>query len=407
MQVTTDPAAVGFDPVRLARIDKHFAGYVDDGRLPGWQLAVTRHDQVAHVASYGWRDRELGLPVEDDTVWRIASMTKPIASVAAMTLWEEGVFELQDPVSRWIPSFADARVFDKGTAQSFQTIPATEPVRIWHLLAHASGLSVGFMHTHVVDELYRLAGYDGVLPEGATLASCVDDFARLPLLFQPGTRWGYGVSVDVIGRLIEIWTGQPLDVALRARVLDPLGMVDTVWYADDSRSDRLAAPYMPDPATGMAVKMEAYAAVALQPPQVMFAGGGLLGTLADYVRFTRMLARGGELDGARILSPRTLKLMARNHLPGDLGALSTGGFAETTFDGVGFGLGFAVLLDNVPIRNSASPGEFYWGGAFSTAFWVDPVEQVTAVFMTQLLPSSTYPIRSQLRQLVYSALVDG
>ena len=402
---TSDPARLGFDPARLARLDKHFAGYVDDGRLAGWQLAVTRHDELAHSSSYGWRDREGGLPVEPDTLWRIASMTKPIASVVAMSLWEEGRFELTDPISKWIPSFADARVYQKGSEAAVFTVPAVEPIRVWHLLSHSSGLSAGFIRTHVVDALYRQAGYEWGSPESASLESVVDDWARLPLLFQPGSAWGYGVSTDVLGRLIEIWTGQPLDVAVANRVLEPLGMVDTVWYADPSRAGRLAALYTPDPATRLAVPAPAFGARALTPPALFSGGGGLLSTVADYLRFTRMLAGRGQLEGTRILGPRTLDLMTRNHLSADLGTLSTGGFAETTFEGVGFGLGFATVMDAVALRNGASAGEFYWGGACSTAFWVDPSEDLTVVFMTQLLPSSTHPIRSQLRQLVYSSLV--
>lgn len=405
MQPTADPSELGFSAERLTRLDKHFAGYVDDGRLAGWQFALTRGDQLAHVSSYGWRDREAGLPVEADTVWRIASMTKPITSVTAMSLWEEGVFELNDPVSKWLPAFESIRVYDKGSAGAVFTVPALEPVRVWHLLSHTSGMTAGFLNTSVVDALYRQAGYEWGAPPGATLESCVDDWAALPLLFQPGTAWGYGVSTDVLGRLIEIWTGQGLDEAFASRVLRPLSMTDTVWYADESRVDRLAALYVPDPMTGLAVRHDAAGVGALTPPKLLSGGGGLLSTTSDYVRFTRMLARGGELDGARILSPRTLKLMVANHLSGDLGALSTGGFAETSFDGVGFGLGFATVLDPVKLRNSSSVGEYYWGGAASTAFWVDPVQDLTAVFMTQLLPSSTHPIRAQLRQLVYSALL--
>ncbi|MHB1447268.1 MAG: serine hydrolase domain-containing protein [Acidimicrobiales bacterium] len=404
MQPTVDPAKVGFDRHRLERLDRHFAAYVDDGRLAGWQLAVTRQDELAHVASYGWQDRESGVPVAPDTLWRIASMTKPITSVAAMTLWEAGVFELTDPVSRWIPSFDAVRVYDKGSTSAYFTVPAIEPVRVWHLMSHTSGLTAGFLRTSVVDALYRDAGYELGTPPGVTLEACVEDWARLPLLFQPGSAWGYGVSTDVLGRLIEIWTGQPLDVAIAERVTGPLGMSDSVWYADASRAERLAALYLPDPASGQAVRLDAVGQKAREEPAAFSGGGGMLSTLGDYVRFTRMLARGGELDGCRILSPRTLKLMTTNHLGADLAAVSTGGFAETALDGVGFGLGFATLLDPVKQRNSSSVGEFYWGGAASTAFWVDPAEEITAVFMTQLLPSSTHPIRPQLRQLVYSAL---
>lgn len=278
-------------------------------------------------------------------------------------------------------------------------------MRVWHLLSHTSGLTAGFLYTSVVDALYRKAGYEWGAPVGSTLESCVNDWASLPLLFQPGSAWGYGVSTDVLGRLIEIWTGESLDEAFASRVLGPLGMTDTAFYADASRVDRLAALDVRHPETGRAVRQDMTPPGPPKPPTILSGGGGLVSTTSDYVRFTRMLARGGELDGVRVLSPRTLALMTSNHLDGELGSLSTGGFAETTFEGVGFGLGFATVLDPIRLRNSSSVGEYYWGGAFSTAFWVDPVEDLTCVFMTQLLPSSAYPIRAQLRQLVYSALV--
>ena len=395
----------GFDATRLARIDKHFAGYVDDGRLAGWQLVVTRHDEVVHAATYGLRDREAGLPVTDDTLWRIYSMTKPITSVAAMSLWEEGVFSLDDPVSRWIPAFENVRVYAKGSSATFFTEPPLEPVKVWHLLSHTSGLTYGFLNTSVVDALYRNAGFTWGSPPGADLEACVAIWATLPLLFQPGTRWGYGVSTDVLGRLVEIWSGQRLDEAIRSRVTAPLGMTDSVWHADDTRKDRLAALYTPNPATGQAVRLDAFGVAALTEPLFLSGGGGMLSTAADYTRFCRMLEHGGELDGTRILAPRTVALMAANHLDGDLGTWSTGGFAETNLAGVGFGLGFASVIDPVVARNVSSVGEFYWGGAASTAFWVDPTEHITASFFTQLLPSSTHPIRPELRQLVYSALV--
>jgi CubicO group peptidase (beta-lactamase class C family) len=382
-------------------VDKHLARYVDDGRIPGFHVSLTHRGEVVHDSVYGWRDREAGLPVVSDTLWRIASMTKPITSVAAMTLWEEGVFELNDPVSKWIPSFADARVYVGGSDLAPVSVPATEPVRVWHLLTHTSGLTAGFMRVSVVDALYRAAGYEFASPHD-NLADTVDDWARLPLLFQPGSAWGYGVSSDVLGRLVEIWTGQSLDVAIANRVLGPLGMTDTVWHCDDSRADRLSALYLPAPGN-TSIRAEFTDAVRV-PPRLFSGGGGLLSTTADYQRFTQMLAGRGALDGVRVLAPRTVDLMASNHLPGDLASLSAGGFAETNFDGVGFGLGFAVLVDPAKQHSAASRGEFYWGGIASTAFWVDPVEDITCVFMTQLWPSSTYPIRSQLRQLVYSAL---
>ena len=391
--VTADPAELGFDAARLARIDTHFARYVDDGRLAGWQLSVARHGRTLHASTYGARDAERGLPVTDDTLWRIYSMTKPVTSVAAMSLWEEGAFELTDPVSRWIPAFADARAYVRGSSAAPVTEPVTEPVRLWHLLTHTSGLTYGFLHTSVVDALYRARGYEWGTPPGADLAAACDAWAQLPLLFQPGTEWNYGVSTDVLGRVLEVVTGRPLDAVVADRVTGPLGMTETAFSAVDP--GRLARLYTRSPATGGAVPLDVL-------------GDGLVGTLADYDRFTRMLLGRGELDGVRVLGSRTVALMARNALPGgrDLGALSTGGFAETTFEGVGFGLGFAVTLDPRAQRTHGTPGEYYWGGAASTAFWVDPVEGLTAHFCTQLLPSSTYPIRPQLRQLVHSALVD-
>ena len=403
---THDPRELGFDPARLARLDKQLARHVDAGRLAGWQVAVTRHDQVAHSSEYGWRDREAGLPVESDTVWRIASMTKPVTAVAAMTLWEEGAFDLNDPISTWLPEYADVRVYVKGVDRTMVTVPATEPIRVWHLLAHTSGLTAGFMRSSHVDALYRDAGYEfGAPPHATTIADCVADWARLPLLFQPGSAWGYGVSSDVLGRLVEIWSGQPLDVAFRNRVFEPLGMVDTGFAVDEQLHQRLAAVYVPD-AQDQAVRSPISDVPAPFEPTIFSGGGGLVSTTADYVRFTRMLAGGGQLEGTRLLSRRTVDLMRTNHLPGDLAQLSSGGFAETTLDGIGFGLGFAVMVDPVKGHSVASVGEYNWGGIYSTCFWVDPVEDLTCVFMTQLMPSSTHPLRHQLRQLVYSALVD-
>jgi CubicO group peptidase (beta-lactamase class C family) len=408
MERTADADKLGFDPDRLARIDAHFARYVDDGRLAGWQVAVTRRGETVHTSTYGMRDREAGAPVEPDTLWRIYSMTKPITSVALMQLWEQGRCELTDEVSRYIPSFADVRVYDKGSAQKPFLVPATEPVRIWHLLTHTAGLTYGFMHTAVTDAVYRARGYEWGVPPGTDLATACDAWAAMPLAFQPGSRWGYSVATDVVGRLVEVLSGQRLDDYLAEHVTGPLGMTDTGFWVEPGRVDRLAALYTPNPADGTAVRLDAFGNAVLAEPDFLSGGGGLVSTTADYLRFTAMLLRGGELDGARLLGSRTLAMMAENHLPGgrDLADLSVGGFAETTFEGVGFGLGFATVLDPRPAKTLASRGEFYWGGAASTAFWVDPAEEITAVLMTQLLPSSTHPLRPQLRQLVYSALVD-
>ena len=404
--MTPRPAVeVGLAPDRLARLDKHFDRYVEDGKLPGWSVLVSRRGKVVHLGRGGLRDVAAGRPVEADTVFRIYSMTKPITSVAAMLLFEQGAFELTDPVARYLPEFADVRVFAGGSDVKPVTVPATEPMRVWHLLTHTSGLTYGFHRAHPVDAMYRAAGYEWSAPPTVDLAGAVTAFASLPLLFQPGAEWNYSVSTDVLGRLVEVLTGQPLDAALRALVFEPLGMHETAFGVPPERRDRLAALYLPRPGGGL-VRNEVLAR-SVDEPTWFSGGGGLTSTLHDYHRFTQFLLRRGELEGARLLGDRTVRYMTRNQLPGgaDLAAFGRPLFAEAPFDGVGFGLGFSVTLDPAATRTLGSPGEFAWGGAASTAFWVDPVEEITVVFLTQLLPSSTYPLRSQLRQLVYSALV--
>jgi CubicO group peptidase (beta-lactamase class C family) len=405
LKLDTDPAEVGFDASRLERIDRHFARFVDDGRLPGWQIVVTRRGKLAHVSQYGQRDVEAGEPVEPDTLWRIFSMTKPVTSVAAMMLFEEGAFDLTDPISRWLPEFAEPRVYVKGSALKPLTEAATEPIRVWHLLSHTSGLTYGFHHAHPVDAMYRQAGFEWGTPPGLDLAACTEKWAQLPLVFQPGSEWNYSVSTDVLGRFVEVVSGQPLDEFFAQRIFTPLGMDDTSFGTD--RLERLAALYVPQPGTGKAIRNDAFGQVGVGRPDYFSGGGGLVSSAADYHRFTQLLLRGGEFDGVRLLSPRTVALMTSNHLPGDVDLEAYGRplFAEMPFDGFGFGLGFSVLTDPVKAKTLSSPGEYAWGGAASTAFWVDPAEELTALFFTQLLPSSTHPIRQHLRQLVYQALV--
>ncbi|HEX8629571.1 MAG TPA: serine hydrolase domain-containing protein [Catenuloplanes sp.] len=405
---TVEPGQVGFDPARLARIDAHFARFVDDGRLAGWQIVVSRRGEIAHAATYGHRDREAGRPVEADTLWRIYSMTKPLTSVAAMMLWEQGHFQLTDEVSRWLPAFAGVRVLAGGSALQPVTVPAVEPIRVWHLLTHTAGLTYGFQHTSAVDALYRAAGYELYPPDGVDLASACDTLAGLPLLFQPGTAFGYSVATDVLGRLVEVISGRSLAEFFAEHLLGPLGMTDTRWHVDEANVERLAALYAIDPASGRTVRYDDLGRRALRPPTLLSGGAGLISTAADYHRFTQLMLREGELDGVRLLGSRTVRFMTRNHLPGrtDLAGFTTGGFTETTLGGIGFGLGVAVVDDPVPSRLPSSVGEYYWGGAAGTAFWVDPVERLTALLFVQLMPSNIHPLRAHLRQLVYSALVD-
>jgi CubicO group peptidase (beta-lactamase class C family) len=408
-----DPAEVGLDSARLDRIDRHFRRYVDDGRLPGWLITVSRQGRLAHVSSYGLRDVEAGLPVETGTLWRIYSMTKPVTSVAAMMLYEEGALALTDPVSSLIPSFAGVRVYAGGSDVRPLTVPATEPVRIWHLLTHTAGLTYGFHRVHPVDARYRGAGFEWGTPRGMDLAQCCDAWADQPLLFQPGAEWNYSVATDVLGRVVEVASGQSLDEFMSRRIFGPLGMTDTGFWVDESEQGRLGALYTPGNAPGGGLaKLDEMGKVARSRPRLFSGGGGLLSTAADYHRFTQMLldrpgSPGGELDGVRLLGPRTVAYMTRNHLPGgaDLETFGRPLYAESPFRGVGFGLGFAVVLDAAAGKTLGTEGEYSWGGAASTAFWVDPAEELTASFFTQLLPSSAYPIRPQLRQLVYQALV--
>lgn len=405
--IDVDPGEVGLDEDRLARIDAHFKGYVDGGKLPGWQVMVSRRGRVAHFSSYGLIDKEDGRPVEADTLWRIYSMTKPVTSVAAMMLWEQGKFDLSDPISKWLPEFTEQRVYTGGSAAKYSTVPATEPIRVWHLLTHTAGLTYGFHRVHITDEIYRNAGFEFGNPRGLDLAGTVEAYAQLPLAFNPGTEWLYSVATDVLGRLVEVVSGQALDRFFVEHIFEPLGMSDTGFHVEEEQQHRLAALYALPAGGREMVRFDQMGKAAVTPPRVLSGGGGLVSTSRDYTRFTWMLLNGGEYDGARLLSPRTVRLMTRNHLPGgvDLQAYGRPLFAEVRYDGVGFGLGFATLLDPAVAKVAGNAGEFNWGGLASTAFWVDPVDEITVVFMTQLMPSSTYPLRPQLRQLVYQAVV--
>jgi CubicO group peptidase (beta-lactamase class C family) len=414
LTVSTDPAEVGLDAGRLERLDRRLARWVDDGQLPGFLVTVSRHGKLAHVGRYGARNVEAGLPVETDTRWRIYSMTKPVTSVAAMMLYEEGAFELNDPITKWLPEFAETRVYVAGSALKPVTAPQHEPIRVRHLLTHTSGLTYGFHHTHPVDAMYRAMGHEWGSPPGADSAEVCRQWASMPLVFQPGTEWNYGVSTDVLGRLVEVISGLPLDEFFEQRIFAPLGMRDTSFgLRDGDQLDSLARLYAAVPGqpggapTGF-VPFDAMGAAAHAKPAFLAGGGGLVSTAGDYLRFVELLRRGGVYDGGRLLGSRTIAHMTRNHLPGnqDLETFGRPLFAETPLRGVGFGLGFSMVIDPVRYGVVASLGDFSWGGAASTAFYVDPVEDLTVSFYTQLLPSSTLPIRNYLRALVNQALVD-
>ena len=398
----------GFDAARLQLLNAYFEQYVDDGRLPGFHLVVSRHGKVAHQHRYGMRDMEASLPVDADTIWRIYSMTKPITSVALMMLVEEGKLLLTDPVSKFIPSFGESRVWRGGSVVKPITEPVTEPMLVWHLLTHTAGLTYGFLYQSTVDDIYRRNGYEWGVPKGATLADACDAWASMPLLFQPGTEWNYSVATDVAGRLVEVVSGLSLDEFFRQRMFQPLGMHDTGFFAAEDKATRVAALYQPDPATRQAKRLDVMGKAALRAPTFLGGGGGLVSSAHDYHRFMQMLANDGELDGVRLLSPRTLRLMTMNHLPGnaDISEFGRPIDLENAYDGFGFGLGFSVLVNPAAAKLHGSIGDFGWGGAASTTFWIDRVEGITAEFYTQLLPSSTWPLRPYFRSLVYQALVD-
>lgn len=396
-----------FDQSRLNRLDDVLHRYVDDGRLPGVQTAVTRRGELVHRDCYGATDVESGQPVEPDTLYRIYSMTKPITSLALMMLFEEGHFLLDDPVERWIPELADLQVWAGGTADAPETRPAAAPVTIHQVLTHTAGFTYGFQYAHPVDELYRRAEVGDFTVPTYDLDEMMARLGDLPLLFEPGTRWGYSVATDVCGALIERMSGERLDEHLRRRILGPLGMVDTGFHAPSESLERCSPLYATLP--GLEPRTPIASAGAMtEKPRLLSGGAGLVGTTDDYLRFCHMLLNGGELDGARLVSPRTLALMTRNHLPAgeDLNSMGQATFSETEMAGMGFGLGFAMLLDGAANRTLAAEGTFAWGGAASTAFWVDPVTELCVVFMTQLLPSNLYPLRKHLQIGVYQALVD-
>ena len=331
-------------------------------------------------------------------------MTKPITTVAALMLYEEGRFQLDDPIAKYIPAFAGTRVFASGDADSFETEALARPITVHDLMTHTSGLTYSFHCEHPVDALYRRRGIDFNANLGP-LANLVEATAAQPLAFQPGARWNYGVSTDVLGRLVEIWSGRPLDTFLAERILSPLGMVDTGFHVAEGEGDRFASNYTRSEEGGLALVDAAAGSRFLKPAATFSGGGGLVSTAADYLRFTRMLRGRGALGETRLLGRKTVEHMTANQLPGDLADLGQPTFSETPFTGVGFGLGVSVMLDPAKARIVGSPGEYAWGGMASTAFWVDPAEDLIVLLLTQLSPSSTYPIRRELRVLTYQALL--
>jgi CubicO group peptidase (beta-lactamase class C family) len=409
------PRAAGFAPERLERITEHLnRAYIEPGKIAGCQTLVARHGHVAYFTNLGYADRERKKPIADNTIFRLYSMTKPITSVALMTLYEQGYFQLNDPVARVIPEWRDHRVWESGEGASMVTRPPDSPMTFRHILSHTSGLSYGGGLAPLIDMQIKLhpaeQAYEDIgvaRNRSTTLREFVQKLARVPLRYDPGERWQYSYSTDVCGYLVEAISGKPFDEYLRDVIFEPLRMRDTAFYVAPEKAERLAAGYRRARDKSLRLLDDPTTSEYLKPPVFLSGGGGLTGTTADYLRFCEMLRRGGELDGARVLGPRTIALMTRNHLKGgkDLTQLALGAFAETAYSGVGFGLGFATTLDEVQ-AGTLGAGDYYWGGAASTIFWVDPVEDLVAIFMTQLIPSYTFNFRGQLKSIIYSAIVD-
>jgi CubicO group peptidase (beta-lactamase class C family) len=414
------PESAGMSKTALERIDAHLRErYIDAGRFPGTQLVVYRRGKLVHASCQGFADLERKVQVKPDTIFRIYSMTKPLTSVAFMMLFEEGRVALDEPVHKYIPEWKNLGVFVAGTAPSFLTRPPARPMLIVDLMRHTSGLTYGFQQRSNVDAAYRAAQI-GEVEKAGTLQSMIEALANIPLEFSPGEAWNYSVATDVIGYLIGKISGRPFEQFLKERILDPLGMNDTGFYVPPDKAQRLAACYSADPSGGMTfhtgqrrdgltLQDDPATSSFLTAPSLISGGGGLCATASDYLTFCRALLNGGELGGVRLLSPKTLALMTANHLPNglDLPAMSRSLFSEATYNGIGFGLGFSVTMDPAKTLIPGSRGEYSWGGAATTSFWIDPAEELITIFMTQVLPSSAYPVRRELRTMVYSAITDS
>jgi CubicO group peptidase (beta-lactamase class C family) len=414
------PEAAGMSSAALERIDRHLRErYIEAGRFPGTQLTVYRRGKLVHNSSLGLADIERKTAVNNDTIFRIYSMTKPITSIAFMMLVEEGRVALDEPVHKYIPEWKNLGVFEAGVWPAFLTSPPSRPMRIIDLMRHTSGLTYGFQQRGNVDAAYRELKI-GEVEKAGTLQSMIADLAKIPLEFSPGEAWNYSVSTDVIGYLIGLISGKPFEAFLSERIFDPLQMKDTGFFVPPDKARRLAACYSASPhgamtfhaadrKGGLTLQDDPATSSFLSPPSLISGGGGLCSTSADFLTFCRALLNGGEFDGVRLVGPKTLQLMTANHLPGGrtLPELSRSLFSEASYHGIGFGLGFSVTLDPAQTLIPGSAGEYAWGGAATTSFWIDPAEELVTIFMTQVLPSTATAIRRELRTMVYSAITDS
>ncbi len=416
----TNPESVGVSSERLTRVTEWLNEQVNSERLAGCSVLFSRRGKITYFQTSGNSEVETEKPFAEDSIVRIFSMSKPITTVAAMMLYEEGHFQLDDPVSKFIPSFADMEVWQSGDISD--TRSAATQMTVKHLMTHTSGLTYGFMRVNAVDARYRALVESN---DSMTLKDWAEKVATIPLICDPGSQWNYSISSDLLGRLVEVWSGMSLQAFFRTRIFEPLEMTDTGFHVEEKNHDRFTAMYSPISGAGLAnvgstaaanisreggLKLQETASKSryLSPATFFSGGGGLTSTMHDYAQFCQMFLNGGELNGKRLLSRKTVEYMRQNHLPEgrDMAAMGQPVWSETSYDGIGFGLGGAVVLDPVTAQTITSKGEFHWGGAASTFFWIDPLEELYVVFLTQLIPSSTYPIRRELRARIYQTLID-
>jgi len=402
----------GLDASRLERIGDHLErNYIGPQKIAGCQVLVARRGHQAYLKSFGSMDLERGKAMRDDAIFRIYSMTKPITSVALMMLYEKGYFQLNDPVSRYVPSWKNHRVWVSGEGDDMVTEAPRRAVTFRDVLCHTAGLTYGgglpgVGVQHPIDHIYRSLKIRSAGSRD-TMMEFLDKLSQVPLRYHPGEQWMYSLATDVCGALVEVISGKPFAQFLAEEIFQPLGMTDTSFFVAPDKADRFCANYQRGADKRLKLIDDPTTSAFMAEPGFKSGGGGLTGTIADYGRFCDMLRRGGELDGHRILGPRTLEMMHMNHLAGgkDLTQSAIGSFSETANEGVGFGLGFASTMGQVE-TGSLGVGDYYWGGAASTIFWVDPKEDLYLVFMTQLMPSGTFNFRGQLKSIIYSSIVD-
>ncbi len=419
---TVQPQRAGFSDQRLARVDRLLARYVDCGQLAGALGLIYRKGEIAYCNAVGQRELETGRPMTEDTIFRIYSMTKPITALAALMLFEDGQFLLDDTVATYLPEFADVQVF-AGDLENLE--PPARPISVKDLFMHTAGLSYGWAQDSPVDKLYRQSVGDR---ETLSLETVVQRMATLPLLYQPGASWQYSLATDVLGRLVEVLSGKTLDDFFRREIFNPLGMVDTGFHVPAESLERFSACYGPpggfsfgrdlgrnartrrgkidDNEKAGELKIELQDAPHqgrfTKAPIFHSGGGGLVSTVVDYLRFSQMLLHGGVLDGNRLLGRKTVDLMRANHLPAGLVPIVLNGVPNA---GYGFGLGVSVLVDLPASSAPGSVGVYGWGGAATTQFWIDPEEEMLGIFMTQFMPSGYYPVAREFRVAAYQALV--